>query len=72
MKWKNLKQNKCPKCDKAFGLPAFALKGYIQCSKGCGFIIREKRYSEIVNSQINAALEQKWDDEEESWMKGGE
>ena len=66
MKWSNLKQNKCPKCDKAFGFPAFQKNGFIQCD--CGFIIREKRYSEIVSSQINQNIEDRLNAE----FEGGE
>ena len=55
MKWINLKQNKCPNCGKQFGFVDFNAKpGYIVCR--CGFAIREKRYSEIVNSQVTAGL----------------
>ena len=65
MKWSNLKQNKCPKCDKAFNYSAFKNPGYVVCTPECGFAIRERRYSEIVTSQINADLERKWDQEQE-------
>lgn len=44
------------------------MPGLIKCfnqSGGCGFAIREKRYSEIVNSQITQDLQDKWDQEEE-------
>lgn len=61
MKWSNLKQNLCPQCDKKFSYGSFQRAGYIECD--CGFAIREKRYSEIVNSQITQDLEDKWDSE---------
>lgn len=61
MNWNNLKQNKCPSCDKPFKYSSFQQKGFITCS--CGFTIREKRYSEIVNSQITKDLEDKWNKE---------
>jgi hypothetical protein len=63
MKWFNLKQNKCPQCDKAFGFTSFTTKGLVTCS--CGFKIREVRYSQIVSSQITKALEDKWTQEVE-------
>ena len=67
MKWQNLKQNKCPKCNKTFGTAAFSQQlGFIICS--CGFKISNKRFSEIVNSQVTSDLEKKWDAEQE----GGE
>jgi len=61
MKWSNLKQNICPQCNKKFSYSSFLRAGYIEC--GCGFAIRETRYSEIVNSQITKDLEDKWDKE---------
>lgn len=70
MKWSNLKINKCPQCgeDWAFSLKAvedinkqlneFNAKD-VMLSHGCGFKIREIRYSQIVNSQITQDLEDK-------------
>ena len=69
MNWQNLKQNKCPKCDKPFGYFAFTEPGFIKCPvPKCEFRISEKRYSEIVNSQINAQLEEKWNQEQEDLL----
>lgn len=69
MTWKNLKENKCPKCDGDFGYLAFSEPSYINCpKKGCGFRISHKRYTEIVNSQVNQDLQDKWDAQQE----GGE
>lgn len=46
MRWYNLKQNKCPQCNKTFFdfQPTF-----IKCP--CGFSISLKRFNEIVNDQ---------------------
>ena len=64
MNWQNLKVNKCPSCNKKFGYSSFTkTKGYIICD--CGFSIREKRYSEIVNSQVTKELPSMQDDEDE-------
>lgn len=60
MKWQNLKQTRCPKCDMPFADYCFG-GGFISCP--CGFKIREKRYSEIVNAQINEDLERKYNKE---------
>lgn len=71
MKWFNLKQNNCPKCNRTFGYRAVVTKkGFIVCdTPKCEFVISEKRYSEIVNSQINADLERKWDAMENELIK---
>lgn len=66
MKWSNLKKNKCPKCNKDFTWGGFENPKIITC--GCGFAIREKRFSEIVNSQINAQIEEELEDE---YRQGG-
>ena len=63
--WKNLKQNKCPECNTVFGYTAFSKRiGYIVCSQ-CGYTISNKRFSEIVNSQITEELQRKWEKESE-------
>ena len=64
MKWSNLKINKCPQCDKPFDAMSFSSTGRISCFN-CHYIISQKRFSEIVNSQIMANLERKWDEEQE-------
>jgi len=64
MKWINLKQNKCPSCDKPFGALAFSKPNYVNCPY-CDFLISHKRYQEIVNSQVTASLERKWEAEQE-------
>jgi len=69
MKWFNLKQNKCPQCDKLFGFLSFNVKGLVTCP--CGFKIRENRYTEIVNSQITRDLEKKWDEDVEGGERNG-
>lgn len=59
MNWKNLKNNKCPKCgkDTAIASPY----EYSPLSKvlahPCGFKIRESRYKEIVTSMTNQEIE---------------
>ena len=56
MKWINLKQNKCPACNRNFmtmGNATFENKG-IQCK--CGFSITEKKMTKIVNSLVNNVL----------------
>ncbi len=56
MKWNNLKQNKCPQCNKGFmamGNTTFE-NGKITCK--CGFSITEKKMSEIVNKLVNKVL----------------
>jgi len=63
MKWINLKLNACPNCGRGFNFYSFQEKGLIRCGN-CDFSISEKRYSEIVNSQITKQLEDKWDKEE--------
>ena len=70
MKWYNLKVNKCPQCNKTFLSSSFSKRlGYIVCL--CGFTISNKRFSEIVNSQvkqdlpIDEDLEEKLQEEED-------
>jgi len=57
MKWYNLKQNKCPKCDKPIASYHFYPGEIVKYP--CGFTIRVKKWSEIVNSQITKDLEDK-------------
>lgn len=72
MKWSNLKENKCPQCDKDFtkGMLVTMEEDFLGdtpaekfISHSCGFKIRESRYSQIVNSQITQDLEDKWNKE---------
>ena len=67
MKWNNLKENKCPQCDKDFmlNLTTYPLGNTQMLAHGCGFRIRESRYAQIVNSQITQDLEDKWNQEYE-------
>lgn len=73
MKWQNLKQNKCPKCERDIwrGLEVSDIIGTFDrmMRHSCGFQIRESKYRQIVNSQITAELEKKWDAEEEGGEK---
>lgn len=55
MNWSKLKNNACPKCEKAFKDVAFSRRlGYIVCD--CGFTISNRRFSEIVNSQVKERI----------------
>jgi hypothetical protein len=63
MKWVNLKQNKCPKCDADLATAYIPDRRMFECS--CGFKIREIRFSQIVSSQITTALEKSLDKEYE-------
>ncbi len=63
MKWTNLKQNKCPKCNCNFMTmgnatfkedPKYPEHQVIHCK--CGFSITEKKMTKIVNSLVNNVL----------------
>lgn len=64
MNWLNLKQNKCPKCFKEISGYHF-FPGNIM-KHPCGFTISVKRFSEIVNNQVTAGLNEKYEEEEDS------
>lgn len=51
MKWYNLKQNKCPQCDKDLD---FTNPQLFSCE--CGFKISEKRFKEITTDQTKQAV----------------
>lgn len=68
MKWYNLKQNKCPNCDKPIVGYHFFPGNLMK--HPCGFVISVKKFSLIVSSQITQELEDKWNEEQEA--KGGE
>lgn len=55
MNWKNLKDNKCPKCNKDWAFDLTVVDGLL--AHGCGFKIRESRYKEIVTSMTNEEIE---------------
>lgn len=59
MKWSNLKNNKCPQCNRDFivGLKTYPVNNEQMLAHGCGFKIRESRYSEIVSSGVTADLD---------------
>ncbi len=64
MKWKNLKNNKCPKC---FGdLWKNEIEGIYECPECNEFIIGIIRFDEIVGSQIEDG-DSKEGDENESF-----
>ena len=56
MKWSNLKQNKCPNCNKSWST-TWGIKfenGVIICK--CGFKISEKKMSEIVSDKVDREI----------------
>lgn len=63
MKWSNLKLNKCPQCDKDLigGSKTYPSADGFQkiIEHKCGFKISERKYAQIVSSQINKDLEDK-------------
>lgn len=54
MKWWNLKNNKCPQCNKDWVFDLTAVDGLLV--HGCGFRISEIRYQEIVNDMVGKEL----------------
>lgn len=62
MKWANLKNNKCPKCNASLSFQG----KIIVCSKECGFKIREERMSEIVSSQVSGRIEREHETNQEA------
>lgn len=70
LKWSNLKINKCPNCGKDFvtGLTTVPKNGQQLLIHKCGFKIYERRYSQIVNSQVTADLERKLIEEQEDLL----
>lgn len=69
MNWRNLKENKCPKCEKDITKGLEVIENPMYKTKmlkhNCGFMIRENVYTKIVNSQITQELEEKLDQEEQ-------
>lgn len=61
MKWQNLKENKCPKCDKDLAEAFNPVTKMFECS--CGFKIREAKFNQIVSGIINKDLSKKLDEE---------
>jgi hypothetical protein len=61
MNWKNLKLNKCPKCEKSISGYHFFPGNIVK--HPCGFTISVRRFSEIVNSMVTQELEEKWNKE---------
>ena len=61
MNWYNLKNNKCPKCNKDFmlGLNVESNMQPTMFTHKCGFKISEQRYKEIVSGMVSKELEQK-------------
>lgn len=72
MNWSNLKDNKCPKCNKDFSIwyAIESVNGDDQLLRHpCGFKIWTSKFSQIVNSQITKDLENKWNKEQEELFK---
>lgn len=67
MNWQNLKINKCPKCNADFGYLAYSEPNFITCPK-CKFRISHKRFSELVNAQVTADIEERLDREYEDTL----
>jgi len=70
MKWFNLQSNKCPKCDKDLvggSRQYFNEQGQKIIEHKCGFKISERKYAQIVSSQINRDLEEKLTQEYEEY-----
>lgn len=55
MSWNMLKHNRCPKCLKDWAYDLTQDRDILV--HGCGFAIREKRYAQIVSSQVTQELE---------------
>lgn len=55
MNWKNLKQNKCPNCNKEL-IPRST--GMISCDNmKCDFKIKPAKMSEIINNMVSAEMD---------------
>lgn len=59
MNWKNLTENKCPKCSAYLKHSALSL--VISCSL-CDFMISNKRYNEIVNDMYRPKIRETFED----------
>lgn len=57
MKWINLKNNKCPQCNKDFSL-GLTLKNFTTLIHHCGFMITQQRYNEIVSDMVSKQLKE--------------
>lgn len=66
MKWFNLKQNKCPSCEKAITGYHFFPGNLMK--HPCGFTITVKRFSQIVSSQVIQGIQEKLDQEYEAGL----
>lgn len=64
LKWFNLKKNKCPKCGKDLASVFYdgGERGQlIMCT--CGFSISPRRMKEIITSQVEADIDESYEDE---------
>jgi len=62
MKWNNLKQNKCPKCSKDLARHDDL---HVYCGN-CDFLISNKRFKEIITSQVERTIENHYRPEDEN------
>lgn len=60
MHWKNLQNNKCPKCGEEL---EFFHSGHITCSRKCGFHISEDRMEELVTKMNAERIKERQPDE---------
>ena len=59
MNWSNLKQNKCPECNKEFGFGNYNRAGKrIVCD--CGFTISEKNLAETVARMVGGRIDREF------------
>ncbi len=61
LKWRNLKENKCPKCDEDLA-PVYDESTDMFVSK-CGFKITQTKFLSITRNMITQELEDKWNKE---------
>ena len=55
MKWKNLLENKCPKCSSL--LEEDKKTSFHVCSNECGFSINDKKFAGLVNEMYKKQAE---------------
>lgn len=70
MKWKNLKENSCPKCDQ----PLKELRHFILCSNKetgvCDFMISRTRFNDLIEDMYKVGKRPSIVDEQEQNLKG--
>ena len=65
MKWNNLKNNKCPKCNKNIEPTHLNVETHSMIHP-CGFKISTKRWNEIVHDKVNREIENHYRPEDEN------